>query len=229
MLIRDVMQTTLVTVAPDTVLPEAARLVSQRGIRHLLVVEGGQLVGIVSDRDLKRAMASSATTLEAHELAYLLNRLPVREIMTRSVITIGALFPVEDAARLMVQEKIGALPVTEEGRPVGIVTETDVLALFVQAMGAGEPSSRLDVLLGARPNAMAEVARTLEQAGVTISSIMTLRRPDGVRQAVVRIATINPGPALAALRASGYAVRDADQRRPGGGRPDPGPLPESAR
>ena len=65
MLIRDVMQTTLVTVAPDTMLPEAARLVSQRGIRHLLVVEGGQLVGIVSDRDLKRAMASSATTLEA--------------------------------------------------------------------------------------------------------------------------------------------------------------------
>jgi acetoin utilization protein AcuB len=210
-------------------LPEAARLVSQRGIRHLLVVEGGQLVGIVSDRDLKRAMASSATTLEAHELAYLLNRLPVREIMTRSVITIGALFPVEDAARLMVQEKIGALPVTEDGRPVGIVTETDVLALFVQAMGAGEPSSRLDVLLGARPNAMAEVARTLEQAGVTISSIMTLRRPDGVRQAVVRIATINPGPALAALRASGYAVRDADRHRPGGRPPDPGPLPEPAR
>jgi acetoin utilization protein AcuB len=215
MLVRDVMQTTLVTVAPETTLPEATRLVARRGIRHILVVEDGQLVGIISDRDLKRAMASPATSLEVHELTYLLDRLQVREIMTRAVITIGPTFPVEDAARLMVQEKIGALPVTEAGRPIGIVTETDVLALFVKALGAAEPSSRLDVLLDARPNAIAEVTQALERAGATISSIMTLRSPDGVREAVIRVATINPGPALAALRAAGHVVRDADQDRGG--------------
>ena len=213
MLVRDVMQTALVTIPPETTLPDAVRLASRRGIRHLPVVEHNQLIGIVSDRDLKRAMASSANSLSAHELHYLLGQLRVREIMSGGVITIGPMFPVEDAARLMVREKIGALPVTEAGRLVGIVTETDILALFVRAMGAGEPSSRLDVLIDARPNALAEITRVIEETGVTISSIMSLHGPGGVREAVVRIATIAPGPAVAALRARGYTVRDADPDR----------------
>jgi acetoin utilization protein AcuB len=213
MLVRDVMQTRLVTVTPETTLPQAIRLAAQRGIRHLPVLDGDRLVGIVSDRDLKRAMASPATSLEAHELTYLLERLQMREIMTRAVMTIGTMFPVEDAARLMVQERIGALPVTEDGRLIGLVTETDILALFVRAMGAGEPSSRLDVLLGAQRNPLAEIAAIIEQAGVAISSIMTLHGADGMREAVVRVATINPGSVVAALRARGYTVRDAEQDR----------------
>jgi acetoin utilization protein AcuB len=144
MLVRDVMQATVVTISPERTLPEAIRLTSQHGIRHLPVVEDGKLVGIVSDRDLKRAMASPATSLEAHELTYLLDRLRVKEIMSRGVIVIGPQWPVEDAARLMVQEKIGALPVTEGDRLVGIVTETDLLALFVKAQGVGQLLSRLE-------------------------------------------------------------------------------------
>ena len=215
MLVRDVMQTKMVTITPDTTLPDAMRLASQRGIRHLPVLEYGELVGIVSDRDLKRAMASPATSLEAHELNYLLDRLQVREIMTRGVITIAPMFPVEDAARLMALHKVGALPVTEAGRLVGIITETDVLELFIRALGAAEPSSRLDVLLGARPDALADVTRALERAGAIISSIMTLHGPEGLREAVIRIATINPGPAIAALRAHGYTVRDGEHDRGG--------------
>jgi len=214
MLVRDVMETKLCTISPETTLPEALRLVAQRGIRHLPVVEDTKLVGIVSDRDLKRAMASPATSLEAHELMYLLDRLRVREIMTRAVIVIGPTCPVEEAARLMVQDKIGALPVTDGDQLVGIVTETDVLELFVKAMGAGEPSSRLDVILGDRPSAMAEATRALEHAGVTISSIVTLRTP-GVREAVIRIATIDPGRAVAALRAQGFVIRDGERPRGG--------------
>jgi acetoin utilization protein AcuB len=215
MLVRDVMQTKAVTITPDTTLPDAMRLASQRGIRHLPVLEYGQLVGIVSDRDLKRAMASPATSLEAHELNYLLDRLQVREIMSRGVITIGPMFPVEDAARLMVLHKIGALPVTEAGQLIGIITETDVLELFVRTLGAAEPSSRLDVVLDARPAALADITRTLEQVGATISSIMTLHGAEGMREAVVRIATINPGQAIAALRARGYTVRGGDHDRGG--------------
>jgi acetoin utilization protein AcuB len=213
MFVRDVMQTSVVTVTPETTLPEATRLASRRGIRHLPVLEDGKLVGILSDRDLKRAMASPATSLEAHELTYLLDRLTIRQLMTRAVIVIGPMFPIEDAARLMVQEKIGALPVTDGDRLVGIVTETDVLSLFVRALGAGEPSSRLDLFLGARPDALTEVTRTIEEAGATLASIMTLRGPDGAREAIVRIATINPGPAIAALQAKGYAIRDGHRDR----------------
>jgi len=209
MLVQDVMQPTVVTVEPRTTLPVALRLVQQRGIRHLPVVEGDKLVGIVSDRDLKRAMASSASSLERHELTYLLDRLTLEEIMTRAVITIAPMFPVEEAARVMVKERISALPVTEGGRLVGIVTETDVLDLFVRAMGAGEPSSRLDVVLGDRRHALPEIVATVEATGAPIASLMTLRSARGVREAIVRVGTINPTAAVEALTAKGYEVRDA--------------------
>jgi acetoin utilization protein AcuB len=209
MLVADVMQTKLVTATPRTSLPQAIALVRQRGIRHLPVVDDGSLVGIVSDRDLKQAMASPATSLSVHELNYLLERLTVGEIMTRAVITIGPRFPVEEAGRLMVKERISALPVLDGGRLVGIVTETDVLDLFVRAMGAGEPSSRLDVTLGAGRSALAEVVRTVESAGAAVSSIVTLKSREGVKEAVVRIATIDPRPVITALESKGYVVREA--------------------
>jgi acetoin utilization protein AcuB len=207
MLVQDVMQTKLHTVTPATSLPDALRLTSQRGVRHLPVLDGDRLVGILSDRDLKRAMASSATSLETRELNYLLDRLRVEEIMTRTVITIGRMFPIEDAARLMAQEKIGALPVTEEGQLIGLVTETDVLRLFVRAMGAGEPSTRLDVVLDSRPHALAEAVQVIDTAGVDIASIMTLSGVDGSKEMVVRLRTINPAPALWALQAHRFTAR----------------------
>jgi acetoin utilization protein AcuB len=207
MLVQDVMQTKLHTVTPATTLPDALRLTSQRGVRHLPVLDGDRLVGILSDRDLKRAMASPATSLDTRELNYLLDRLRVEEIMTRTVITIGRMFPIEDAARLMVQEKIGALPVTEEGQLIGLVTETDVLRLFVRAMGAGEPSTRVDVVLDNRPHALAEAVQVVDTAGFDIASIMTLSSVDGSKEMVIRLRTINPAPAVWALQAHRFTAR----------------------
>ncbi len=223
MLIGDVMRRDLLTVSPATTLPEAVRLTRERGVRHLPVVDGALLVGIVSDRDLKRAMASPATTLEAHELAYALERVRMDELMTRAVITIAPMFPVEEAARLMVKEKISALPVTEGGRLVGIITETDVLALFVRGLGAGQPSSRLDVELPARDASLGGVVRAVEGTGARILGVMTLVSPAGLHEAIVRIATIDPGPAVAALTAAGYVVRDGFPLRAAGARSAPPP------
>jgi acetoin utilization protein AcuB len=212
MLVRDVMETKLFTVTPETTLPEALRLTAQRGIRHLPVLDGDRLVGILSDRDLKRAMASPATSLEVHELRYLLENLRVSAIMTRTVITIAPMFPIEDAARLMVMEKIGALPVTEGTRLVGIVTETDILRLFVRAMGASDPSSRLDVVLEDRPHAVAQVVHAIDAADADISSLVTLTSASGLREAVIRLRTIDPGPAARALEAQGFVARETWRR-----------------
>ena len=209
MLVSDVMQSKIVTINPKTTLPEAVGLARRRGIRHLPVLVDGELVGIVSDRDLKQAMPSSATVLEVHELNYLLDRLTVADIMTRPVVTIGPMFPVEEAGRLMVSKQISALPVTDGGRLVGIVTETDLLELFIEALGALEPSSRLDVALGDRPFALAEIVDVIEATGAPISSIVTLARQGRQKEAVIRVATINPGPAIEALEARGYAVRES--------------------
>jgi acetoin utilization protein AcuB len=207
MLVQDIMQTKVFTVTPDTTLREAIQLTGQRGIRHLPVVDGERLVGIVSDRDLKRAVASPATSLEVHELLYLLSRVRVRDFMTATVITIGPMSPVEDAARLMVLERIGALVVTDGERLVGIVTETDVLRLFVRAMGAGEPSTRLDVILGNRPHALAEAVHAVDMAGGDISSIVTLTSGSGLKEAVIRVRTIHPAPVVWALETKGFAAR----------------------
>jgi acetoin utilization protein AcuB len=212
MLVQDVMRAEVITIAPHTTLPEAIRLARERGVRHLPVVEDGRLVGIVSDRDLKRAMASPATSLAKQELTFLLNRLQVREIMTPHVVTTAPMLPVEDAARVLLSEKISALPVTEGDRLVGIVSETDLLGLLVKGLGATEPSSRLDVVLDDRRSALTDLLRALEEAGATVSSVMTLVNAAGLREAVVRIATINPGPVVQALRARGFTVRDAQPR-----------------
>ena len=208
MLVSDVMQATVLTITPKTSLPEAIRLVQHRGIRHLPVVEDDRLVGIVSDRDLKRAMASSATSLERHELRYLLDTVTVDEIMTRAVITVGRMFPIEEAARIMVKEKVSALPVTEQGRLIGIVTETDVLELFVRGMGAGEPSSRIDVRLGDDSATLADLVHAVEVAPVAISSIMTLADRAGHKDVVIRVRSMDPRAAMASLETRGYTVRD---------------------
>jgi len=208
MLVSDVMQAAVLTITPKTSLPEAIRLVQHRGVRHLPVVEDDRLVGIVSDRDLKRAMASSATSLERHELRYLLDTVTVDEIMTRAVITVGRMFPIEEAARIMVKEKVSALPVTEPGRLIGIVTETDVLELFVRGMGAGQPTSRIDVRLAEDSATLADLVHAVEEARVAISSIMTLADRSGHKDVVIRVRSMDPRAATARLEACGYTVRD---------------------
>lgn len=205
MLVEDVMQTRVVTITPKTPLAAATELMRERGIRHLPVVEDARLVGIVSDRDLKRAMVPTASP-ERH--AYLLDGVAVEEVMTRNVLTVGRTFPIEEAARLMVAEKVSALPVTEAGTLVGIVTETDVLEVLVKAMGAGEPSSRIDVVLPEGARGLTDVVRAVEDAQVGISSIMTLADRAGRRDMVVRVRTIDPGRLIDRLAARGYTVRN---------------------
>jgi acetoin utilization protein AcuB len=215
MLVKDIMQADVVTVTPDTRLPQVLRLLQPRGFRHVPVTDRGALVGIISDRDLKQAMASLAGSgAGGVALESARERLTAAEIMVRTVATIGPMFPAEEAARLMVTRKISALPVTEGDRLVGIVTETDVLQLFVRAMGVLEPSSRLDVIVREPAAGLGEVVRVVEGTGARISSVMTLQSPLGEREVVLRVTTIDPGPAVRALEARGYVVRDAGRRAP---------------
>jgi acetoin utilization protein AcuB len=208
-LVKDIMQSDVVTAAPDTRLGQVLRLLLPRGFRHVPVVDDGALVGIISDRDVKQALASLAGAgVAGPELERARERLTATEIMQRAVTTIAPTYTVEEAARLMATQKISALPVTEGGRLVGIVTETDVLELFVRAMGVLEPSSRLDVLLRDPEATVGDIVRTVEGAGARIVSMMTLRGPDVGREVVLRVATVNPGPAAAALQDRGYVVRN---------------------
>jgi acetoin utilization protein AcuB len=139
MLIRDLMTRTLITASTDLPIVEARATMAKHRIRHLLVTEGDHLLGIVTDRDIRLNMPSPATSLSVWELNYLLARLTVGQVMTRAVIVIGPDRDVRDAAQLMLGHKIGAVPVVEGERLVGIITESDVVRAFVQGARALEP------------------------------------------------------------------------------------------
>jgi len=207
MLVQDIMQPHVTVVDPATPLSAVMRLLERRGLRHLPVVESGAVVGIVSDRDVKAALLSAATAFEGGELGKRVEELRAGQIMTQPVASIGPMFPVEEAARLMLSRRISALPVIEQGHLVGIVTETDILRLLVKAMGASEPSSRLDVVIPHEPSALAALVAIVVEAGMTISSIVTLAGPGEAKQATVRVTSIDPRAAVLALEAKGYKVR----------------------
>jgi acetoin utilization protein AcuB len=134
MRVRELMTGALITVRPDTPVLDARHLMVQERIRHLLVTnERGELMGIVTDRDIKLNLPSQATSLSVWELNHLLTRLTVAKVMTQSVITVGPDREARDAAQLMLDHTIGALPVVDGGRLIGIVTETDLLRAFVKS------------------------------------------------------------------------------------------------
>jgi acetoin utilization protein AcuB len=137
MKIRELMTGSLVTVRPDTPVLEARHTMVQRRIRHLLVTDDrSELLGIVTDRDIRLNLPSQATSLSVWEVNHLLSQLTVGRVMTASVMTIGPDREARDAAQLMLDHKIGALPVVDAGRLIGIVTETDMLRAFVRAADA---------------------------------------------------------------------------------------------
>lgn len=130
--IRELMTGALITVRPDASVFDAHELMARDRIRHLLVTDdGGQLLGIVTDRDIRSNLPSPATSLSVWEINHLLMALTVDKVMTQAVITVGPDREAREAGRLMLDHKIGAVPVVDGGRLVGIVTETDLLRAFV--------------------------------------------------------------------------------------------------
>lgn len=187
MRVRDKMTANPITVEPTTSVSEALRLMDGRKIRRLPVLRGGQLVGIVTLLDLMRVSASPATSLSIYELRYLLDKLTVQEAMTRRVITVAPDEPIEQAALLMREHKIGGLPVVEDGRLVGIITETDIFDAFVDLLGMRKPGVRLEVDCADRPGELARIASVIAARGLNIHSVVATPARPGQAHLVFRI------------------------------------------
>jgi len=132
MTVKELMTPSPITTGPDTPVLEARQLMIQKRIRHLLVVDGPKLLGIVTDRDIRLNLPSPATSLSVWEVNYLLARMTVESAMTTSVVVVSPRHDAKEAASLMLDHKIGALPVVDGGHLVGIITETDLLRAFVK-------------------------------------------------------------------------------------------------
>ena len=210
MLVRDWMTKDPLTVAPDTPVLEAINLLKSKGFRRLPVVKDGKLVGLVTDKDLKDAMPSKATTLSVWEMNYLLSKLTVQEVMARPVITVEAEAPLEKAALLMEEKKIGGLPVMEGEKLVGIITVTDVLRAFVEVLGLKMGGLRITVDIPDVPGALAQMARAVPPANIV--SIATAAHLNGYQRLVLRVVGEDVEGVPDRLRAAGERVVDV---RPG--------------
>jgi acetoin utilization protein AcuB len=212
MLVEKRMKGNPITVGPQDSFRHAMNLIRQRGIRHLPVVEGNRLVGIVTDRDLRQASPSPATSLEIHELHYLLEKVKVRDIMTSPVVTATPEMPIEAAARLMLTHRIGSLPVLRGTALVGIITETDILSAFVDVMGIQAEQTRLELILEDRAGAFLDVCRVIQDQGGDIASVVTAtasHRGEQKKVMLFRLEGVVLDPLVKRLEASGHIVLSA--------------------
>ena len=207
MLVRKKMNKDLLTIGKDDRMMTAKKILQEKNIRHLPVVDGKKLIGLVTNMDIRKAEASPATSLEIRELHYLLDKLTVGEIMTRNVITISPDISIEEATTLLHDNKIGCLPVVEDGNLVGIITEDDVMEILIEVMGMKEKGSRLEVLADDKSGALAEITRIIKEHNVNITSVVTDTADEaGKRVVVFKLKTFYFEPIKKALEAAGFPV-----------------------
>ena len=191
---------------------KAMDLLKEHEIRHLPVLkDGDKLVGILSERDIKQASPSPATALEIREIYYLLDKIKVKQIMTRRPYTVSSSAPIEEAALIIREKKIGCLPVVDDGKLVGILTETDIIDSFIEAMGVSGPGYRIELALANRPGMLFEVIKLLKDFDVNIVSVATSQHDDRDRKVLVlRVETKNYKLLKAAIKKSGFELLSAD-------------------
>lgn len=173
MIVGKRMSTQLVTVPPNLSLTEAIALMKQEKIRHLVVVEKNKLVGLVTRNDLENALPSKATSLSIWELNYLIEKILVKNVMIKDVITASEEMPVEEAARLMVDNKISCLPVLRGKEVVGIITETDLFHIFLEVLGARQKGVRVAAVISHKPGTIARITKAIFEAGGDIIAFVT--------------------------------------------------------
>ncbi len=199
MLVQDIMTSPVIAISPDVSLQAAYQTMQEKGIRHLPVLESEKLVGVITDRDLRLATSSLAPTPFPQGAKVL-------AVMCRFPFTADLADPVEDAARLMREKKIGCLPVTDDDRLVGIITGLDLLDALMRMTGADKPSGRLEVRLADHPGELAHLAGFISQRDLNIHSILTY--PEGAEKtrAVLRVGSIEVRLLAQDLRHDGFDV-----------------------
>lgn len=199
MLIKDWMSKEVLTVDENTSLMRATRIMKENNIRKLPVVSHGKLLGIISDRDVKDASPSKTTSLDIHELYYLLSEMKVKDVMTTNPITMLVTDSLEKAALIMLENKISGIPVlNESGHLSGLLSETDVLLGFIHATGIKDGAIQYVFDLPDAPGAVTEVVKVIRENDARIISILTSYEDAGEGMKQVAIRVTQPDPAKAA-------------------------------
>ncbi len=186
MLVKDRMSKHPLTIDTDATLSETHRYMQEQKIRHLPVVDKtGKLVGLVTEDDLLRAEPSSATSLSVWEIHSLLDRIRVKDVMVRALITTTEDTPIEEAAHLMLDHKIGCLPVLRDDRLVGIITESDMFRTFMELFAARQKGLRITLEVPDREGELAKVAQAIADQGGYIAACGTFMSTDPTKWGLV--------------------------------------------
>jgi acetoin utilization protein AcuB len=208
MRIGDIMTKNPLTVDSETLVMDAQKIMREKNIRRLPVVDKGKLVGIVTHHDLLAAAPSPATSLTVHEMNYLLAKMKVKAVMKKNPVTVSPETPFEEALKLGQEKKIGSFPVVENGKLLGITTESDIVRILTRVLGLNEGGSRITIEgLGETLGDLGKIINIVDERKTIILSMMSLPRPEKNEWMIVlRVKTKNPGPIVLDFKRAGYNV-----------------------
>ncbi len=207
MRMKDVMTKNPITVNPDTLVLQAQKMMKEKKIRRLPVVEKGRLVGIITKYDLLEAAPPKGTS-SLYDLTEQLSKMRVKNVMKKNPLTVTPFTPMEDALRLGQEKKIGSFPVVENGKLVGIATESDILRFLIRTLGIGEEGSRITITgLGEHFGELERIIAVANRHRVTIlSMILVPRHQQGDWLLALRLDTKNPKSIIQDLKKEGFQV-----------------------
>lgn len=210
MLVGERMTKRPITIHPDTPIDDALKLMRESKVRRLPVLDkAGKLVGIITEKDLLYVSPSPATSLSIHELHYLVSKIRVQDVMTKDVITATEYTPLEEAARVMADNKIGSLPVMRDDKLVGIITETDAFKVFLELFGAREKGIRLTMLVPEQRGVLATITREIAEMGGNIISLGTFVGEDPTNRLItVKVSEMGEDELVSAMEALGMEMVD---------------------
>ena len=178
MFVSERMSRPVIAVSPDEPINEVLAMFRREHIRRAPVMKEGKLVGIVSERDLLNASPSPVTSLSIWEMNYLISKVTVKSVMSKKVITVDKDIPIEEAARIMADKKIGGIPVVSAGQVVGMITETDLFKAFLELMGARQKATRVTATIPDRPGELAKITKAIANNGGDFISFGIFSGPD---------------------------------------------------
>ncbi|HBR02560.1 MAG TPA: transcriptional regulator [Ruminiclostridium sp.] len=206
MFVKSKMTANPFTISPDQTIPEANEIMAQHGVRRLPVIKNGKLVGIVSKEDIAQASPSKATSLSVGEINYLLAKTKISKVMTKDPISIQSGALLEEAAILMRDHHVSILPVVDNGKLVGIITESNIFDSFIELLGFREPGTRLTIEADDAPGIMSNLTSIIGNYGANISHVAVYRGANGKSAVVIGINSLNTAEIEKSIEGQGFKI-----------------------
>lgn len=206
MFVKNKMTANPFVISHDQTIPDAHEIMAQYGVRRLPVMKNGKLVGIISKDDILRASPSKATTFSMGEITYLLSKTKISQIMTKNPVVISSGALLEEAATLMRDHHVSILPVVDNDRLVGIITESDIFDSFIELLGFREPGTRLTIEAEDAPGIMSVLTSIIGQFGANITHVAVYRGSNGKSAVVIGINSLNTAEIEKSIEEHGFKI-----------------------